>query len=128
MIKLERSRKDSIIFALFAVVMLLASDLSAKEKGNYQGLPAGDGVDLVLENCTACHSTEIIRENHMSRKAWDEIITWMQEKQGLWELGEDRKIILDYLAKAQGIITNKDQTVRKQTNPMYEFDYRPNPL
>ena len=65
----------------------------------------------------------------MSREAWDKTITWMQQKQGLWELDRnDRKIILDYLAKAQGISSNKDKSVRKQTNPMYEFDYRANPL
>ena len=129
MIKLDQSGKDWVKFTLLAVGMLLASDLSAKEKSNYQCLPAGDGVDLVLENCTACHSTKIIRENYMSREAWDKTITWMQQKQGLWELGEiNRKIILDYLAKAQGISSNKDKPVRKQTNPMYEFDYRANPL
>tara|TARA_B100000686_G_C16660973_1_gene900923 strand:- start:157 stop:546 length:390 start_codon:yes stop_codon:yes gene_type:complete len=129
MIKSDRSGKEWVKFTLLAAVMLLASDLSAKEKSNYENLPSGDGVDLVLENCTACHSTEIIRKNYMSREAWDKTITWMQQKQGLWELGEiNRKIILDYLAKAQGISANKDKSVRKQTNPMYEFDYRANPL
>ena len=106
--------------------MILAPDLSAKEKRNYQGLPLGDGVDLVLENCTACHSTEIIRENYMSRKAWDETITWMQEKQGLWKLGKDRKIILDYLSKAQG--EEKNKAGGREGNPMYEFNYPANPL
>ena len=126
MIKPDRSRKDWVKFTLFAVVMLLASGLSAKEKSNYQGLPAGDGVDLVLENCTACHSAEIIRDNYMSREAWDKTITWMQEKQGLWELGKDRKIILDYLSKAQGI--EKNIAGVREGNQMYEFDYRANPL
>ena len=51
--------------------MLLVSDLSAEETRNYEGLQAGDGVELVLENCTACHSTEIIRKNYMSHEAWD---------------------------------------------------------
>ena len=126
MIKSDRFGKDWIKFTLLAVVMLLASDLSGKEKRNYQGLPADDGVDLVLENCTACHSTEIIRENHMSREAWDKTITWMQEKQGLWELGKDRKIILDYLSKAQGV--EKSKAGGREGNPMYEFDYRANPF
>ena len=106
--------------------MILVSDLSAKEKRNYQGLPPGEGVDLVLENCTACHSTEIIRENHMSLEAWDKTITWMQEKQELWELGKDRKIILDYLSKAQGV--EKKIAGGREGNPMYEFDYQANPL
>ncbi len=128
MIKLNRFKKYLVKIPFLAVMMVLTSGLDSHGESGYQGLPPGDGVDLVLENCTACHSTEIIRENHMSRKAWDKTITWMQEKQGLWELGEDRKIILDYLAKTQGISTNKDKPVRKQTNPMYEFDYRANPL
>ena len=126
MIKSNRSGKDWIKFTLLAVVMILASDLSAKEKRNYHGLPAGDGVDLVLKNCTACHSTEIIQENHMSREAWDKTITWMQEKQGLGELGKDRKIILDYLSKAQGL--EKNIAGVREDNQMYEFDYRANPL
>ena len=126
MIKSNRSGKDWIKFTLLAMVIILASDLSAKEKTNYQGLPAGDGVDLVMENCTACHSIEIIRENHMSLKAWDKTITWMQEKQGLWELGKDRKIILDYLSKAQG--EEKNKAGGREGNPMYEFNYPANPL
>ena len=126
MIKSDRSGKDWIKFTLFAVVMFLTSDLFAKEKRNYQGLPPGEGVDLVLENCTACHSIEIIRESHMSREAWDKTITWMQEKQGLWELGKDRKIILDYLSKVQG--EEKNKAGGREGNPMYEFNYPANPL
>ena len=126
MIKSDRSGKDWIKFTLLAVLMLLASDLFAKEKRNYQGLPLGEGVDLVLENCTACHSIEIILESHMSREEWDKTITWMQKKQGLWVLGKDRKIILNYLSKAQGVEKNKADG--REGNPMYEFDYRANPL
>ena len=111
---------------LLVVMILLTSDLGAKEERDYQGLPPGEGIDLVLENCTACHSIDIIRENHMSREAWDKTITWMQEKQGLWELGKDRKIILDYLSKAQGV--EKNIAGGRDGNPMYEFDYRANPL
>ena len=110
-------------------MILLTSGLTAKEEKYYQGLPPGEGIELVLENCTGCHSTDIIRQNHMSREAWDKIITWMQEKQGLGELGKkNRKTILNYLAKAQGIGAKKGKRSRKQTNPMYEFNYLANPL
>tara|TARA_Y100001936_G_C15861189_1_gene552559 strand:+ start:245 stop:634 length:390 start_codon:yes stop_codon:yes gene_type:complete len=129
MIKTDRSGKDWIRFTLLTIltmVMLLVSDLSAKEKRNYQGLLAGNGADLVLENCTLCHSTEIIRENHMSREAWDKTITWMQEKQGLWDLGKDRKTILDYLSNAQG--EEKNKATGREGNSMYEFNYPANPL
>ncbi len=107
----------------------MTSNLEAQEEIDYQGLPPGEGIELVLENCTVCHSTDIILQNHMSREAWDKTITWMQKKQGLWELGKkDRKTILDYLSKAQGRIINKAKPNGTKGNLMYEFDYRPNPL
>ena len=129
MIKSDRPIKIWVKIPLLVVMILLPSDLAAKEERDYQGLPPGEGIDLVLENCTACHSTDIIRENYMSRQAWDKTITWMQQKQGLKELDKkNRKIILNYLAKAQGVSANKNKLGRKQINPMYEFDYRANPL
>lgn len=65
----------------------------------------------------------------MTREAWDETITWMQEEQGLWELeAADRKTILDYLASRQGVEHKIKKDSGKRTNSMYEFDYKPNPL
>ena len=71
MVRSKLPGKLWVKFILLAGLMLLASDLAAKEEMDYQGLPPGAGVDLVLENCTACHSTEIIRKNYMSHEAWD---------------------------------------------------------
>ncbi|PIQ99884.1 MAG: hypothetical protein COV66_09780 [Nitrospinae bacterium CG11_big_fil_rev_8_21_14_0_20_45_15] len=81
--------------------------------------------DLVIETCTACHSSAIIRQNHMSRERWDETITWMQEKQGLMELSpEIRKRILNYLSSAQGVGSKNSEPGQK----IYDYDYPPNPL
>ena len=113
------------------LAFFLRSNAVAKEKNNYHGLSPVSGVELVVKNCTVCHSADIILENHMSRKAWDKTITWMQKEQGLWELNKEvRKIILDYLSKTQGITNNKisRRGIRKKSNQMYEFDYRANPL
>ena len=121
----------SFALAILALVFLLTSNAVPKNKNNYQGLPPLSGVELVIKNCTVCHSADIILENHMSRKAWDKTITWMQKEQGLWELNKEvRKIILDYLSKTQGISTNKvlRGPVRKNSNQMYEFEYKANPL
>ena len=121
----------SFALAILALVFLLTSNAVPKEKNNYQGLPPLSGVELVIKNCTVCHSADIILANHMSRKAWDKTITWMQKEQGLWELNKEvRKIILDYLSKTQGISTNKvlRGPVRKNSNQMYEFEYKANPL
>ena len=130
---LNRLGREKLFFTLTILVLafFLRSNAVAKEKNKHQGLSPVSGVELVVKNCTVCHSADIILENHMSRKAWDKTITWMQKEQGLWELNKEvRKIILDYLAKTQGISTKKvlRGPIRKNRNQMYEFDYRANPL
>ncbi|WP_425640055.1 hypothetical protein ACPUEN_09555 [Algoriphagus yeomjeoni] len=62
------------------------------------GLLAGDGLELVKAHCTACHSSALILQNRFTREGWHEKIVWMQETQGLWPLGDNESIILDYLA------------------------------
>jgi len=96
------------------------------EDSQYQGLPPGKGREQVIENCTACHSTAIILQNHMPRKQWDQTLTWMQKKQGLWDLEPSlRKTILDYLSTHQG--TKKP--LSQPQNPMgHQYSYRPNPI
>ena len=130
---LNRLERQKLFFALTILVLtfFLRSNAVAKEKNNYHGLSPVPGVELVVKNCTVCHSADIILENHMSRKAWDKTITWMQKEQGLWELNQEvRKIILDYLSKTQGIANNKfsGRGIRKKSKQMYKFDYRANPL
>ena len=92
----------------------------------YKTLPLGKGRAQVLKNCTVCHSSAIILQTHMSRKKWDQTLSWMQDKQGLWDLQPDlRKIILDYLSTYQGAKTSPSQP----QNPMgHKYSYLPNPL
>ena len=63
------------------------------------GLLAGDGLELVIKNCTNCHSSKLIIQNRATRDGWKNMIHWMQETQGLWPLRENEKPILDYLTK-----------------------------
>lgn len=63
------------------------------------GLIAGNGLELVKANCTACHSSALILQNRFNREGWHSKIVWMQETQGLWDLGGNEAIILDYLAE-----------------------------
>jgi len=63
------------------------------------GLIAEDGWEMVRANCTACHSAKLITQNRQTRDGWKEVIAWMQETQGLWDLGKNEDLILDYLAK-----------------------------
>lgn len=62
------------------------------------GLLEGDGFALVKANCTSCHSSALILQNRFTREGWKVKIEWMQETQGLWELGNNESVILDYLA------------------------------
>ncbi|MDC6405464.1 MULTISPECIES: monoheme cytochrome C [Maribacter] len=61
------------------------------------GLVAAEGLQEVITNCTTCHSSKLIVQNRMGKEQWNATIRWMQETQGLWDLGENQQIIVDYL-------------------------------
>ncbi|MFS4455549.1 monoheme cytochrome C [Maribacter sp. 2304DJ31-5] len=63
------------------------------------GLLEGDGLQEVINNCTSCHSSKLIIQNRMNKEQWYATIRWMQETQGLWDLGDDQEIIVDYLTQ-----------------------------
>ena len=54
------------------------------------GLVVAEGFEEVKAMCTQCHSAKLVTQNRASRAGWEEMIDWMQETQGLWELGENR--------------------------------------
>ncbi len=64
------------------------------------GMIIDDNWELVKVNCISCHSAKIIIQQGVDRDTWKEIIVWMQEEQGLWQLDINiENKILDYLAK-----------------------------
>jgi hypothetical protein len=66
------------------------------------GLVLDEGFELVELNCTRCHSSAIILQSRFTREDWKSKIVWMQQTQGLWDLGANEPLILDYLAKNYG--------------------------
>ena len=62
------------------------------------GLVAEPGYEIVVRQCTGCHSGELVRQNRMTREGWEATIRWMQETQNLWDLGANEAEILDYLS------------------------------
>ena len=66
------------------------------------GLIDSPGVTLVINNCTTCHSAQLIIQNKMKLEGWKSTIRWMQETQNLWDLGENEQTILEYLALNYG--------------------------
>lgn len=63
------------------------------------GLVFAKGFTEVRGNCTACHSAKLITQHRATRAGWEEMIRWMQARQGLHDLGSSEPIILDYLAQ-----------------------------
>ena len=120
-----KTRITSILLALLAtafVELRAADNISAIAQ-----LKNSPGKALVVANCIPCHSTAIIAANHLSRKEWDETITTMQKKNGMWPIAAPiRKQILDYLAIAQ---RPEDQGLNQgKATPWANPLYRPNPL
>lgn len=62
------------------------------------GLIAQEGFELVLGNCVQCHSINLVKQNRATEQGWLEMIHWMQETQGLWDLGENESEIVRYLS------------------------------
>ena len=67
-------------------------------------------------------------QTRMTRKRWDETITWMQKKQGLGEWTPAiRNQIPDYREAVQGLVMPAEES-QPRTRRMHEYDYPPNPL
>ncbi|WP_222982981.1 monoheme cytochrome C [Flagellimonas meishanensis] len=62
------------------------------------GFVEGEGLMLVVNNCTNCHSAKLVTQNRMSKEGWEATIRWMQETQNLWDLGNNQEPIVNYLA------------------------------
>jgi cytochrome c len=78
---------------------------NGEDSAKWQGLPPGPGRDDVFYRCKACHSLMIVKQQGLSRAAWDESLDWMVDEQGMPPIEEDvvRNRILDYLASHFGL-------------------------
>lgn len=71
----------------------------------WQGLPPGPGREEVFYRCKACHSLMIVKQQGLSRAAWDQSLEWMVEEQGMTPIEDPatRNRVLDYLATHFGL-------------------------
>lgn len=115
---------------LWVFLLSLLLPLRAAEPQNtsaIQALKPGAGREQIQINCIPCHSTAVITATHATRERWDELITTMQQRHGLWPLVPTiRTQLLDYLAATQPP-SDPGLDAGKQT-PWAEPLYRPNPL
>ncbi|MFT6336107.1 MAG: hypothetical protein ACI86M_002946 [Saprospiraceae bacterium] len=78
-----------------------ALDPNRIEKGIHveTGMVYDDNFEIVRRSCTSCHSSKLVIQNRATRDGWKQMIDWMQETQGLQDLGKYEVKILDYLEK-----------------------------
>lgn len=62
------------------------------------GFVEGEGLMMVVNNCTNCHSAKLVTQNRFTKEGWIQVIRWMQETQGLWDLGPNEAVIVEYLS------------------------------
>ena len=85
-------------------VLALALACGSSGAEEWDGLPGGAGRDEVYGICGACHSLMIVKQQGLSRDAWEETLDWMVEEQGMPELDRDTlDLVIDYLAEHYGV-------------------------
>lgn len=99
------------------------NDPDAVENGIHlrTGLIVADGYREVINNCTNCHSASLVTQNRMDAKGWEATISWMQETQNLWDLGEKEAVIIKYLV-ANYPVENKGRREPLQQIQWYRLD------
>lgn len=85
------------------------------------GLKEGEGLMAVVNNCTNCHSAQLVIQNRMNEERWLATIRWMQETQNLWDLGNNEEIIIKYLVTNYPT-TKKGRRANLQNIEWYELE------
>jgi hypothetical protein len=80
-----------------AVVACTAGAVAALTPSLAQGLPNGEGKELVRRICARCHDLSPITSTGLSRREWDMVLDSMANM-GANIAASERPIILDYLA------------------------------
>ena len=96
----QSSTPDETYAALPGTTIEEEDDFDKIENGIHlrTGFVEGEGLMLVVNNCTNCHSAKLVTQNRMSKERWVATIRWMQETQNLWDLGRNEEAIVNYLA------------------------------
>jgi len=88
------------MMAAAAVLSLAAGPGHADDRG-IEDFPDRPGREETANLCAACHSGRIVSQQGMTRAQWDETLVVMTERHKMPNIeGEERKVILDYLAAA----------------------------
>lgn len=83
-----------------ASVLAVGANAAKVKIDKATGLKVAVGMDVVIANCTVCHSAKFITLQKGDRDTWLQMIRWMQRTQGLWDFDpKTEDTILTYLEK-----------------------------
>ena len=67
---------------------------------DFTEMPDDAGRLEVFVECSRCHSMQIVNQQGLSRSAWEKLMVWMVEEQGMAAMQEDKEtLVVDYLSK-----------------------------
>jgi hypothetical protein len=92
---------------IVAVAAALAAPVAAQSPQEFtprdespEDFPSGPGREDTFYTCTPCHNFKLVAQQGMTRRQWDDSLTWM-ERQGMPPLeGKEREAVLNYLETA----------------------------
>ena len=88
----------ALCFALALPASLTATSYQPAEDSEFGVLVDGVGAETTYYTCSACHSERIVAQQGLSRSGWADMLDWMIEEQGMFEIEEpERTEILDDL-------------------------------
>lgn len=92
-------RVPALLLSLTLIFGISASGaMATDDEYDYGVLVDAPGVDLTYAYCAPCHSEILVAQQGMTRPHWDDLLDWMVEEQGMYEIEEpDKGIVLDYL-------------------------------
>ena len=92
----DPAARASVIAYLEAVGGATAANAPAADFG--PDWPAGPGQAETGQQCNACHSLAIVKQQKLTRERWDQLLHWMVSEQGMPEPEPERRaVILEYL-------------------------------
>jgi hypothetical protein len=67
---------------------------------DFTEMPDDIGRLEVFVECSRCHSMQIVNQQGLTRSAWEKLMVWMVEEQGMTVMQEEKEtLVVDYLSK-----------------------------
>jgi hypothetical protein len=92
---IQTIRKGFVVAALCVAVAGPAGAFDDPED-----MPEGEGREDTFFACVACHNMQVVTRQGMTRPMWEDTITLMIERHGMFEPdAAEREVILNYLTE-----------------------------